>query len=88
MSRKKNRDTKDDENGVVSIPNPQFNWGGLLSRLVRAKTDGNESLYLFFLCLRVFVVRKYLHMKHTCPENKSGHKVALKFKHSQAGAWE
>jgi len=35
---------------ALSIPNPQFNWGGLLSRLGRAKTDGNESL----LCGEVF----------------------------------
>jgi len=29
---------------ALSIPNPQFNWGGLLSPdLSGAKTDGNES---------------------------------------------
>jgi len=43
---------------ALSIPNPQFNWGGLLSRLGRAKTDGNERLYLFSLCLCAFVAKK------------------------------
>ncbi len=41
----------------LSIPNPQFNWGGL----------GNESLYLFSLCLCVSVAND-LHMKHTCQQ--------------------
>ena len=31
-------------------------------------------LLYFSLCLCAFVVRRDFHMKHTCPENKSGHK--------------